>query len=102
MIYLGCALTVLIEEIVFAAAGFSSRQYFIPLCAAVNVATNLTLNLILSAYYSLPLLFALEALVVVLEYAAYAAAYGRDKKLFICTFAANLASFMTGVVLFGI
>ena len=102
MIYLCCALTIALELLFFAFTSYRRRQYFMLLCAAVNAATNLTLNLILRGRGTLPVILLLEALVVIIEYAIYAAAYGRSGKLLLLTFGANLLSFLTGVLLFGL
>ena len=102
MLYIGCLLTVGIELAWFALAGYGRKRYFLLLCTAVNVATNLTLNLLLYAYRSTAVIFTLEALVVLTEYAVYAASEGRSKRLFLLTLGANAASFLTGVFLFGL
>lgn len=102
MIYLCCALTIALELLFFAFTSYRRRRYFMLLCIAVNAATNLTLNLILRGRGTLPVILLLEALVVIIEYAIYAAAYGRSGKLLLLTFGANLLSFLTGVLLFGL
>jgi len=106
VLYVCCALTVLIELAVFALAGYGRRRGFLLLCAAANVATNLGLNLLLArplaGYRSLPLILALEVLVVLAEYAVYAAAEGRSRRLLFLTLLANAASFLTGALLFGL
>ena len=102
MLYWNCALTVVLELIFFLLTGYGRREHFVPLCIAVNIATNLTINLILSAYSAAWLLLMLEALVVVTEYGVYAAAYGRSRKLAALTLGANLLTFLTGVCLYGV
>ena len=72
--------------------------------AALNIATNLALNLLLSC---LPqgelywLIYPLELAVVAIEYAVYAYACGGSKKLFLLTLAANVLSYCIGLALFG-
>ena len=93
-------LTAVIEICVFILAGHRDRA-FIVLCAAVNLMTNLALNLILSLTgWGYAGIAVLEILVVATEYVCYAAAVGRSGKLLGLTFAANLASFLIGVILF--
>ena len=95
------ALTVIIETAFFFLAGYREK-WFYALCAAVNLMTNLTLNLILSALLFLRqdimnmVLICLELLVVAAEYLCYSAALGKGKRLLLMTFAANLTSFLLG------
>ncbi len=96
-----CVLTVLIETPVFLLAGYRSRdEILIVVCA--NVASNLLLNLTVA--YLLPgriaAAYALELVVLAAEYAAYALAFGRSKKLFLLTLAANCLSFGFGLLFF--
>ena len=83
---------------------FRRDAAFLALCAAANAATNLTLNLILvllpggAAAWAV---YPLEAAVVAAEYAVYAYACGRSKKLFWLTLAANVLSYCLGLILFG-
>ena len=100
MLYVCCALTVVIETAFLALAGYRKEKYFFVLCPAVNVATNLSINLILSFYFEWWLVAVLEVMAVAAEYAVYAAAYGRSKKLFALTLAANVVSFSIGFILF--
>ena len=102
MLYLCCAMTIALELLFFAFTSYRRRQYFMLLCAVVNIATNLTLNLILNGRRTLPVILLLELLVVIIEYVIYAIGYGRSGRLFLLTFGANLLSFLTGVVLFGL
>ena len=102
MVYAGCALTVAVELLVFTAAGYGRRQYFLLLSAAVNVATNLSLNLLLPLHRSAAVLAVLEGLVVVIEYAVYAAAVGRSRRLLLLTLGANALSWGAGTLLFGL
>ncbi len=95
-------LTVVVETGFFALVGYR-KPLFLLLCVAVNVATNLTINMIANwiGWYSVFewwVLFA-ELCVVALEYLAYALALGRSIKLFWLTFAANALSFLAGELL---
>jgi hypothetical protein len=97
-----CILTVLMETILFALIG-KRRGMFLVLCAAVNVATNLTLNLIVRiGEIAFPEVLLLEAAVVCIEYLVYALYEGRSLRLFVLTFAANLATYLTGVLIYGV
>lgn len=91
---LACVLTVVFELAVFLLAGYENR--FIPLCATVNVMTNLTLNGFLRDYN----LLLMEALVVAVEYIIYAMADGWSLKLFGVTLLANVVSFTAGILIF--
>ena len=95
-----CALTVLLETPVFYLAGYRSRDEFIVVVCA-NVVTNLLLNL--TATYLLPgrlaAAYSLELVVVAVEYAVYALAFGRSKRLFLLTLAANCLSCCFGMLL---
>lgn len=99
-----CLLTVSAEGL-FLALTLRRDIAFLALCAAVNVATNLALNLSLAylagAYTLTYLIYPIEALVVLIEYAAYAAAIGRSQRLFTLTLAANAISYTLGVMLIG-
>ena len=96
MIWLACLLTVALETAFFAAVG-CRRADFLLLCATVNAVTNLTLNLLLGRWGFTPaLVLALELGVLAAEYAAYALALGRSKKLFLLTLAANVLSYTVG------
>ena len=96
MIWLACLLTVALETAFFAAFG-CRRADFLLLCATVNAATNLTLNLLLGRWGFTPaLVLALELGVLAAEYAAYALALGRSKKLFLLTLAAHVLSYTVG------
>ena len=72
------------------------------LCGAVNVATSLSLNLILRGQGTPAVIVLPEALVVLAEYGIYAAAYERSLRLLTFTFGANLLSFLAGLLLFGL
>ena len=94
-------LTALIETVFFRAAGFRDKDFLL-LSAAVNLMTNLSLNLILNltGWGTVGVLF-LEAAVVGSEYLCYSSAEGRSARLFLLTFAANLVSFFMGVLIYG-
>ena len=102
MLYLACALTVLIETTIFISLGYGKDRLFILLCIAVNVATNLTINLVLNAFYGVPLILTGELAVVLMEYVIYAMAVGNSVKLLLHTALANIVSFGIGILLFGI
>lgn len=101
---LWAALLTVVVETVFLAVTYRRDAAFLVLCAALNIATNLALNLLLSC---LPqgelhwLIYPLELAVVAIEYAVYAYACGRSKKLFLLTLAANVLSYCIGLALFG-
>lgn len=99
-----CVLTLIVEMSFFACTRYRREKLFMPLCAAVNVATNLNLNLWLAYlpvfgddlwYYIL----AGEVLVVLAEYVLYAKATKPSRRLFGCTLIANLLSFSVGLLL---
>ena len=100
MIFLACALTVVIETPFLALWGFRKRDEVIVIVCA-NVVTNLLLNLLLWRVPSLygPAVYVLEALVVAAEYGIYRLAFGRRRGLFWLTFAANALSYGLGLVL---
>lgn len=101
---LWAALLTVVVETVFLAITYRRDAAFLVLCAALNIATNLALNLLLSC---LPqgelywLIYPLELAVVAIEYAVYTYACGGSKKLFLLTLAANVLSYCIGLVLFG-
>lgn len=99
-LYLACGLTMAIETAYFYLAGFRDR-YFLIVCLAVNAATNLTVNLVLS-YTGISLWSVLiaEILVTGTEYAVYSLITTTSrKKLLLHTVAANLLSFSAGIIL---
>lgn len=77
---------------------------FLGLCASLNLATNLVLNLVL---WLIPLtvrwwlVYPLELLIVAVEYAVNARACGRSGRLFLLTLAANVLSYCTGILIYG-
>ena len=94
-------LTVILETAFFALVGYRKRDFLL-LCVAVNVATNLALNMAVYALFYEPLAILIgELLVVALEYLAYALVLGRSKKLFLLTLAANAISYLAGGLLYG-
>ena len=100
--WLACLLTVLIETPFLALLGYRKKEDLI-LIAAVNVATNLTLNLLLGLVFagrSGVWVYVLEAVVVATEYAFYSRAWGRSRRLFLQTLAANVLSYSIGLLLF--
>ena len=101
-LYLNAVLTAAIELVFFALFGYCRNRSFVYVCVLMNLFTNLTLNLVISHYYSIPFLIGLELIVVITEYAAYAGLLGRSKKVFALTFVANLLTFATGVLLYGL
>ena len=99
-VFLACTLTVLIETPFLALFGYRRREELAVIVCA-NVVTNLLLNL---ALMLLPLprwsVYPLEAAVVAAEYAVYALAFGRSRRLFLLTLAANCLSYGIGLLLF--
>ena len=99
--FLACAMTVLIEAPFLALCGYRDRGA-VAIIACTNIVTNLLLGL---AMVFLPCgrtpigLLILEALVVVGEYAIYARAFGRSRRLFLLTLAANALSCGIGLLL---
>ena len=102
MIFRCCLLTVLIEGAFFALLGYRDRiSLTVIICA--NVITNLLLNLTILFVFSGDagaLIYLMEGLVVLAEYAIYAAAFGRGWKLFLLTLAANCLSYGLGILIF--
>ena len=101
MIFLACLLTVVIETPFLALFGYRGKdQLTVIICA--NVVTNLLLNLSLVLVFRDigALLLLLEALVVVAEFAIYAAAFGASRRLFFLTLCANCLSYGLGLLIF--
>lgn len=100
-IALACLLTVTIETPFLAACGYRDKSAIaIIICA--NVITNLVMNALLTLLYpqwTIGILALAEALVVVAEYAIYSVPFGRGKKLFLLTLAANVLSCGIGLIL---
>ncbi len=92
-----CIITVAVEYAVFFFFGYMKKKDFGILCVAANVATNLSLNLILiSCTYTPKVLIPGELVVFAAEYALYAVFVGRSKRLFAVTFLANGITFAIG------
>jgi len=108
---LAAGLTIVVETAILMVAGYRTWR-FVVVCVAVNLATNLTLNVGLSflgtsAYYAV--LYPAEVAVVFVEWATLrlVADDGRSvawrsggARLLLFVFIANLASFLLGVALF--
>ena len=98
---LACALTVLIETPVFLLAGYRKADEITTVVCA-NIVTNLPLNL--AVWLLFPqrgsVEYLLEALVVAAEYAVYALAFGRSRRLFLLTLLSNALSYGAGLLLF--
>ncbi len=98
---LACVLTVLLETPLFLLAGYRQRdEVTVVVCA--NVVTNLLLNVTVAllAPVGAAAVCLLEAAVVAAEYAIYALAFGRSKRLALLTLAANCFSFAAGLLIF--
>lgn len=101
---LACVLTVVIELVFFLLVGKRSRD-FVFVCVLINIATNLTLNLILSVmnlmgWYGSLQVIVLEVLVVFAEYWVYALLEGKSRKLMLLTIAANVITYGLGLIIF--
>ena len=98
-LFLPCILTVLLETPVFLLAGYRSKTD-VTIVVCTNVVTNLLLQL---CFLVLPLtvfwVAVLELLVLGSEYAIYACAFGRSRRLFLLTLAANALSLGVGLLL---
>lgn len=102
---LPCLITIAIETMLFAAAGYRERLFLL-LCACVNAATNLSLNLLMSLLYAMGAeltlaVYPLEAAVVLIEFLVLAAVKGRSWKLFLLVLAANVLSYGAGILIYG-
>lgn len=100
-----CVLTVAVETAFFLLLGYRDRA-FAALCICANVATNLSLNLLLGILAGAGLrlgfvVYPLEILVVVAEFAVYSALRGRSWKLLALTLAANALSYGAGLLIYG-
>ena len=101
ILLLACFLTVLVETALFVLFGYRSKDD-LTIVACANIVTNLTLNLLLAFVFPYDAHFwvlPLEVTVVLAEYLIYAKAFGASKKLFLQTLAANVLSFVLGVIL---
>lgn len=106
-LFIACALTVAVETLFFVLLRWRDRD-FLFLCVCANVATNLTLNLLLMLLARLGLremlhwlIYPLEGLVVAAEYGVYTIVRERGIRLLALTFAANAVSYCIGLLLFG-
>ena len=98
-LFVACVLTLLIETPFLMLCGYR-RGDKVLLIVCVNTATNLTMNLcflLFLPYTALSLAIA-ETLVVLAEFAAFSAAWGRSLRLFFLTLAANALSFGLGLL----
>jgi len=107
------AVTVVIETPILWLAGYRSRR-FVLVCVLINVVTNLTLNLGLSFAGGLygALIYPAEAVVVLVEWAVLrqVAADGdpvpwigrASARLFAFVLVANAASYLVGVLIWGL
>lgn len=100
-----CALTVAAETGFFLLLGYRDRM-FAAACVCANVATNLSLNLLLwrlteAGAPAAVWIYPLESAAVLAEYAVYAALRGPSWKLFGLTAAANAISYGLGLVIYG-
>ena len=101
---LACVLTVVTELMFFLLVGKRSRD-FVFVCVLINIATNLTLNLILSllnliGWYGNLQVIALEILVVFAEYRVYALLEDKGQRLMLLTIAANVITYGLGLIIF--
>lgn len=101
MIFLACLLTVLIEGGFLALLGYRDR-FSLTVIVCVNVISNLLLNLFI--WFVLggtpgAWIYLLELCVVVGEYVIYSVAFGRGRKLFFLTLAANCISYGLGLLI---
>jgi len=108
---LAAGLTIVVETLILMAAGYRTGR-FVAVCVAINLVTNLTLNVGLayvspSAYDAV--LYPAEVAVVLVEWAVLrlvadngrtAAWRSGGARLLLFVFIANLASFLLGVALF--
>ena len=98
-LYLACGLTMAVETAYFFLLGYRERDFLI-LCLAANMATNLTMNLILQRTgIQVGIVIMSEIMVVAVEYAIYCLVSKPSKALLLHTATANLLSFMIGEVL---
>ena len=98
---LACLLTVLIETPFLAVCGYRSKSA-IAIIVCTNVITNLVMNVLLTLLcpqWTMGILALAEALVVIAEYGIYSVPFGRGKKLFLLTLAANVLSCGVGLIL---
>ena len=102
MIFLACLLTVLIEGGFFALFGYRDG-FSLTVIVCANVITNLLLNLVIWLFFAFDpgsWIYVMELCVVAAEYAIFALAFGRGRKLFFLTLAANCISYGLGLLIF--
>ncbi len=100
-IALACLLTVIIETAFFILLGYRGREDIV-IVALTNAASNLLLNAAIAFLWPQGVgwqIWLLEALVVAAEYAVFALAFGRSRRLFLYTLLANALSYSIGAVL---
>ena len=102
MIFVACALTVIIEVPFLAMFGFRSRED-VAVTVCTNVVTNLLLNLIIQlAFRGTPggWIYPMELAVVLAEFFIYAEAFEKSWKMLGLTAAANCISYGIGLLFF--
>ena len=101
VVFAACVLTVVIETVFMYLVGYRTRN-IITIIVFTNVLTNLILNLIIILFYitDLTTVILLETAVVISEYFIYAHFEGHSRKLFVLTLAANVITYVTGLLLF--
>ena len=99
---LACVVTVIVETALFWLFGYRSRDEIL-IVVCTNVITNLLLNLVLSGIFfsvSGRMIVIGELVVIAVETAIYAFAFGRFGKVLALTILANLLSVFLGLLLF--
>ena len=102
MIFLACIVTVAAETALFWCFGYRD-PFSLKIVALANVITNLSLNIFLffvPSMYPFPLILLPEAVVLAAEYFIYSRAFGGSLRLFLITAAANITTFIIGVLFF--
>lgn len=100
-IAVACLLTLMIETPFLAACGYRGKSA-IAIIICTNVITNLVMNVLLTLLcpqWTIGVLVLAETLVVVAEYLIYSVPFGRGRKLFLLTLAANALSCGLGLIL---
>lgn len=101
IVFAACILTVVIETAFMYLFGYRTRN-IITVIVFANVLTNLLLNLMIILFFitDSTAVILLEIVVVISEYHIYAHFEGHSKKLFVLTLAANVITYVTGLLLF--